>query len=89
MNKSIEVLVDELNADSNYRNIDYTFNKYNAQALNKLRNIMYTAKYTDSKRNVTIMCIDRAEVAEDVQTIVNSEFMPLFNTKYDFNDFRK
>ena len=67
----------------------YTFNKYNAQALNKLRNIMYTAKYTDSKRNVTIMCIDRAEVAEDVQTIVNSEFMPLFNTKYDFNDFRK
>ena len=67
----------------------YTFNKYNAQALNKLRNIMYTAKYTDSKRNITIMCIDRAEVAEDVQTIVNSEFMPLFNTKYDFNDFRK
>ena len=55
----------------------YTFNKYNAQALNKLRNIMYSAKYTDSKRNVTIMCIDRAEVAEDVQTIVNSEFMPL------------
>lgn len=67
----------------------YTFNKFNAQALNKLRNIMYTAKYSDTKRNVTIMCIDRVGVSEDVQTIVNSEFMPLFNTKYDFNDFRK
>ena len=67
----------------------YAFDKFNVKALNKLRNIMYTAKYADAKRNVTVICIDKLDVVEDVKTRVSAEFMPLFNTKYDFNDFKK
>ncbi|MCI5497905.1 MAG: Rho termination factor N-terminal domain-containing protein [Firmicutes bacterium] len=67
----------------------YAFDKFNVKALNKLRNIMYTAKYADAKRNVTVICIDKLDVVEDVKTLVSAEFMPLFNTKYDFNDFKK
>lgn len=67
----------------------YAFDKFNVKALNKLRNIMYTAKYADAKRNVTVICIDKQDVVEDVKSLVSSEFMPLFNTKYDYNDFKK
>ena len=67
----------------------YAFDKFNVKALNKLRNIMYTAKYADAKRNVTVICIDKLDVVDDVKSLVSAEFMPLFNTKYDFNDFKK
>lgn len=65
MNKSIEVLVDELNADSNYRNIDYTFHKYKESTkaeqeqvkqkfLNKLKMIYVINKgqIFDLKKNI-------------------------------------
>lgn len=61
----------------------YSYEKFNAKAINQLTNIMYTAKYFDEKKNVTIICIDRSEIPEDIKTLVKAEFLPLFNKIID------
>ena len=64
----------------------YTYDKFNAKAINKLSNIMCTAKFYDQKKNITLICIDKVGVSDDVKTLVNSEFMPLFNKVYDVTE---
>ena len=64
----------------------YTYDKFNAKAINKLSNIMCTAKFYDQKKNITLICIDKMGISDDVKTLVNSEFMPLFNKVYDVTD---
>lgn len=64
----------------------YTYDKFNAKAINQLSNIMCSAKYYDNKKNISLICIDKNDAGEDVKTLVNSEFMPLFNKKYNMNE---
>lgn len=63
----------------------YTFDKFNAKAMNKLNNIMCCAKFTNEKKNITIICIDKKEIGDDVKNLYNSELSPLFNKKYDMS----
>lgn len=65
----------------------YTFDKYNAKAMNKLSNIMCTAKFTNEKKNITLLCIDKKEIGDDVKNLFYSEFVPLFNKNYNMNDY--
>ena len=64
----------------------YTYDKFNAKAINQLSNIMCSAKFYDNKKNISLICIDKNDAGEDVKTLINSEFMPLFNKKYDMNE---
>lgn len=59
----------------------YSYEKFNAKAVNKLTNIVYSAKCFDGRRSITLICIDKEDIAEDMKTLVNAEFMPLFNQK--------
>lgn len=64
----------------------YTYDKFNAKAINQLSNIMCSAKFYDNKKNISLICIDKNDAGEDVKTLINLEFMPLFNKKYDMNE---
>lgn len=65
----------------------YTFDKFNAKAMNKLSNIMCTAKFTNEKKFINIICIDKKEIGEDVKNLFNSQFVPLFNKQYDMSKY--
>ena len=58
----------------------YDFSKVNAKAINKIKNILYTAKNTTNKLYSTIVCVDKYGVPADLENIMSLEFMPLFNS---------
>ena len=64
----------------------FTYDKFNAKAINKLSNILSMAKYFDGNKNLTLICIEKTDVNEDVKTLITSEFMPLFKVIYDMNE---
>ena len=64
----------------------FTYDKFNAKAINKLSNILSMAKYFDENKNLTLICIEKTDVNEDVKTLITSEFMPLFKVVYDMNE---
>ncbi len=66
----------------------YTYDKFNARAINQLSNIMYVAKYFEEKKNITLICLDKAEISDDVKTLADSEFMPLFNKVYNMKEIK-
>lgn len=57
----------------------YDCNKFNTKTINKIYNILYTAKYFNKDKSCTIICIDRNGVTKDMQTVMDLEFLPLFN----------
>lgn len=67
----------------------YSYEKFNAKAINKLTNIMYSAKFYDLKRSVTVICIDKVDIADDMKTLFNAEFKPLFNSRIDMNGVQR
>lgn len=66
----------------------YTYDKFNAKAINQLSNIMYVAKYFEEKKNITLICLDKVGISDDVKTLADSEFMPLFNKMYDMKEIK-
>lgn len=61
----------------------YSFEKFNAKAINQIVNTMYIAKYFDDFKNITLICIDNAEMPMDMKPLVESELLPLFNKQYN------
>jgi len=57
----------------------YDFQKFNIKATNKISNILYLAKHVNEKLNVSIICIDKNGVPEDLKQIMNSEYIQIFN----------
>lgn len=57
------------------------FSKFNSKAINKISNILYLAKYIDKAKNCTLICIDKNGVSSDLRTIMDIEFLPLFNKR--------
>ena len=60
----------------------YDCNKINTKTINKINNILYTAKHYNKDRSCTIFCIDRDGVTRDMQSVMEYEFLPLFNQVY-------
>ena len=58
----------------------YDFSKVNAKAINKIKNILYTAKNTTNKLYVSIVCVDKHGIPSDLENIMNLEFLSLFNS---------
>ncbi|MBE5738582.1 MAG: hypothetical protein E7354_02525 [Clostridiales bacterium] len=58
----------------------YDFSKMNAKAINKVKNILYTAKNTLSNLYITIVCVDKNGIPSDMENMMNLEILPLFNT---------
>lgn len=58
----------------------YDFSKVNARAINKIKNILYSAKNTTNNLYLTIVCIDKNGTPRDLESIMNLEFEPIFNT---------
>ncbi len=57
----------------------YDFNKISAKAVNKIVNILYSAKNTNNGY-ISVICVDRDGVTKDIEQIMKLEFEPLFNT---------
>lgn len=57
----------------------YDFSKLNAKTINKVYNILYTARHFQKDKNCTIICVDKNGVTRDMQSIMELEFLPLFN----------
>lgn len=58
----------------------YDFSKVNAKAINRIKNILYTAKNTTNNLYVSIVCVDKFGVPADLENIMNLEFLSLFNS---------
>lgn len=61
----------------------YENQKFNAKTINKIHNILYTAKYVSQNNSCTILCVDPNGIRHDVKTIIEYEFLPLFNKIHD------
>jgi len=57
----------------------YGSSRYDAKAVNKIKNILFSSKYNQKDRSITILCIDKREVPDDLKSLVKSEFFPIFN----------
>ena len=57
----------------------YDFTKFNAKTINKIYNILYTARHFQKDNSCTIVCVDKNGVTRDMQSIMELEFLPLFN----------
>ena len=57
----------------------YVFDKFNLKGINRVKNILYTSKFFDEKTHVTVICIDRNDIPEDLKQIFNIELLSLFN----------
>lgn len=57
----------------------YDFTKFNAKTINKIYNILYTARHFQKENSCTIVCVDKNGVTRDMQSIMELEFLPLFN----------
>lgn len=57
----------------------YDCNKLNAKTINKINNILYTAKYYNQDKNCSIICADRNGISKDLAAVMEYEFLPLFN----------
>lgn len=57
----------------------YDCNKFNAKTINKIYNILYTAKFFNKDKNCSIICVDRNGVTSDMTSVMEYEFLPLFN----------
>lgn len=57
----------------------YGSSKYDARAVNKIKNILFSSKYNQKDRSITILCIDKKEIPDDLISLVKSEFFPIFN----------
>ena len=66
----------------------YDCNKLNVKTINKIYNILYTAKYSNKDKSCTIICIDRNGVTKDMQTVMEYEFLPLFNKIYSTVEYK-
>lgn len=64
----------------------YVYDKFNLKGINRVKNLMFTAKYYDDNSNVTIICIDREDIPQDLKPLIYSEIMNLFNKTYDRSD---
>lgn len=62
------------------------YDKYDIRAINKVMNILYSAKYVDSNHNLTIICVDRKQINSVMKNVFDTEFKPLFNNLLDAND---
>ena len=61
----------------------YVFDKFNLKGINRVKNILFTAKFWTEDNHITIICMDRDDIPQDLQPIINTEIMNLFNKKYD------
>lgn len=59
------------------------FGKMNVSALNKLNNILYIAKNIDKTLSSSVICIDRRGVLTDLKTVMEIEFLPIFNNVHE------
>ncbi len=57
----------------------YDFSKFNSKTINKIYNILYTARYFKKDNGCTIMCVDNNGITRDMQSVMELEFLPLFN----------
>ena len=58
----------------------YDCTKFNAKTINKIYNILYSAKYFNQDKSCSIICIDRNGVTSDMMSVMEYEFLPLFNS---------
>lgn len=57
----------------------YDFSKFNSKTINKIYNLLYTARHYQKDNSCTIICVDKNGVTRDMQSIMELEFLPLFN----------
>jgi len=70
----------------------YIFDKFNLKGINRVKNILFSAKYFDEKSHLSIICVDRDEIPKDLQSVMHSGIMSLFNKSFnciDNNDDNK
>ena len=61
----------------------YVFDKFNLKGINRAKNILFTAKYFDDKSHISVICMDREEIPADLQKLMSTEIMNLFNKTFD------
>lgn len=60
----------------------YEIGKFDAKALNRINSVLAMAKYIDEKMNVSVVCIDKGNISSDIQSLMDSYFLPYFNKLY-------
>lgn len=58
----------------------YDFSRVNARAVGKIKNILYTAKNVNDKLHVSIVCVDKNGIKNDLKDVFEYEILPLFNS---------
>ena len=57
----------------------YDFSKLNSKTINKIYSLLYTARHYQKDNSCTIVCVDKNGVTRDMQSVMELEFLPLFN----------
>ncbi|MBE5757712.1 MAG: hypothetical protein E7345_02130 [Clostridiales bacterium] len=57
----------------------YDFNKFSAQAVNKIHNVLSMAKCFDNNLYTTVVCINKSGVTTDMHNLIETELKPIFN----------
>lgn len=63
--------------------IDY--NKYDIRAINKILNVLYSAKFVDNTHHFSVVLVDKTEFNPVMAPVFETEFKPLFNSIIDAN----
>lgn len=59
------------------------YDKFDMRAINKVLDIMYSAKFVDNSHHFSIIFIDRKDINPVMTPVFETEFKPLFNTIID------
>lgn len=59
------------------------YDKYDIRAINKVLDIMYSAKFVDNTHHFSIIFVDRNDINPVMKSVFETEFKPLFNSVID------
>lgn len=62
------------------------YNRYDMRAINKILDILYSAKFVDNTHHFSVVFIDKNEINPIMNSVFETEFKPLFNTIIDASD---
>ena len=57
----------------------YDLESFDYQAINRIQNILFNAKYINDKCSLTIVCVDKDIVTNSIGNVINNEFIDEFN----------
>ena len=62
------------------------YDKFDMRAINRMLDIMYSAKFVDNSHHLSIVFIDKKGINPVMNSVFETEFKPLFNTIIDASE---